>query len=200
MRWFIGGAVALLLVWTVYIVSPYWALVDLAGAVEARKVGRVADRVNFRAIRVELSKQVVAAAAASRPVANAIGSPDASLAAGSIAAAAEPLLEQFVTPEGLLSLLQDLGPSQAEPVQLVRRLKPDAEGFAALVELVRSARWRGFRNVYFTVRPDPKGPAARLQFRLSRLKWRLIGFELTAETRQRLLDELVRLQGDRSRR
>jgi hypothetical protein len=200
MRWFVGSAAALLLVWTLYVASPYWALVDLAGAVEARNASAIANRVNFRALRVELAKQIVAAGMASRPVADALGSPNANLAAGSLAVAADPLLERLVTPEGFVALLQDLGPSRSEPVRLAGRLRPNAEGLRTAVDLVRTSRWRGFRNVYFTVAPSPGLPSARLQFRLSRLKWRLVGFDLTPEARQRLLDELVQLHGDRGRR
>ena len=200
MRWFVGSAVTLLLVWMLYVASPYWALADLASAVETRNTSGIADRVNFRALRVELAKQIVAAGMASRPLATALGSPDANLAAGSLAVAADPLLERLVTPEGLVALLQDLGPDRAEPVRLAGRLRPNLEGLRTAADLVRTSRWRGFRNVYFTVASSPGLPSARLQFRLSRLKWRLVGFELTPEARQRLLDELVRLHGERTRR
>jgi hypothetical protein len=200
MRWFVGSAVTLLLVWMLYVASPYWALADLASAVETRNTSGIAGRVNFRALRVELAKQIVAAGMASRPLATALGSPDANLAAGSLAVAADPLLERLVTPEGLVALLQDLGPDRAEPVRLAGRLRPNLEGLRTAADLVRTSRWRGFRNVYFTVASSPGLPSARLQFRLSRLKWRLVGFELTPEARQRLLDELVRLHGERTRR
>lgn len=200
MRWFVGSAFALVLVWTLYVASPYLALIDLAGAVETRNASGIADRVNFRALRVELAKQIVAAGMTSRPLANALGSPDANLAAGSLAVAADPLLERLVTPEGLIVLLQDLGPDPAEPVRLAGRLRPNAEGLRTAADLVRTSRWRGFRNVYFTVTPRPGLPSARLQFRLSRLKWRLVGFDLTPDARQRLLDELVRLHGERTSR
>jgi hypothetical protein len=200
MRWFVGSAVTLILVWTLYVASPYWALVDLANAVEARNAAGIAERVNFRALRVELAKQIVAVGMSSRPLANALGSPDANLAAGSLAVAADPLLERLVTPEGLAALVQDLGPDPAEPVRLAGRLRPNMDGLRTAGDLVRTSRWRGFRNVYFTVSPNPGLPGVRLQFRLSRLKWRLVGFDLPPEARQRLLDELVRLHGERTRR
>jgi len=200
MRWFVGSAVTLLLVWTLYVASPYWALVDLANAVETRDASGIADRVNFRALRVELAKQIVAVGMSSRPLANALGSPDANIAAGTLAIAADPLLARLVTPEGLVALFQDLGPNRSKPVRLAGRLQPSAEGVRTAMDLVRTSRWRGFRNVYFTVSPSPDLPSARLQFRLSRLKWRLVGFDLTPEARQRLLDELIRLHGDAARR
>jgi hypothetical protein len=201
MRWLAGGAVALLIIWTAYLVSPYWALVDLAAAIEARSPDRIVERVNFRAIRAALAKQIVAAGAASGAVTSALGSPDSNLAAGSIAVAAEPLLERVVTPEGVAALLRDLDPDSTDGMDRAARLRPDAEGLQTALNLVRRSRWRGFRNVYFTLDAGPARPqGARIQLRLSRMKWRLVGIDLTPEARQRLVDDLVRLHRERTKR
>ncbi|NNM74874.1 DUF2939 domain-containing protein [Enterovirga aerilata] len=201
MRWFIGSALALLLAWTLYVASPYWALLDLARAIEARNVGDIADRVNFRALRASLARQVVAAGMSYRPLAQALGASDANLAAGSVAVAADPLLERIVTPEGLLGLLHDMGPDRTEPVRIAARPDPNLDGLRTAAELVRSSRWRGFRNVYFSIPPGAgRNAEGRLQLRFSRLKWRLVSFDISAEARQRLLDELVRLHAERRRR
>jgi hypothetical protein len=62
-----------------------------------------------------------------------------------------------------------------------------------LADLVAASRWRGFRNVYFELPPEePSERRFRLQFRLSRLKWRLIGVDLPEGVRQRLAGELLR--------
>lgn len=201
MRWFVGSVCALLLVWLAFAVSPYWALLDLAAAIEARDVARIADRVNFRAVRVSVAKQVAQAGINAPSVAAALGSPDATVAANTVALVAEPLLEQAITPEGLVGLLGGLNPDRVEPVRIAGRLRPNAEGFQAAFRLLRASRWRGFRNVYFAVPPEPgSGPEARLQMRLSRLRWRLVAIELTPASRQQLLDEAVRLYRERERR
>jgi hypothetical protein len=200
MRWFVGSAVALLLLWAAFLASPYLALLDLAGAVEARNTERVSARVNVRAFRLSLAKQVAAAGMGSRALSSALGSPDATLAASAAAAAADPLLERIVTPEGVLTLLQHLGTDRTRPVQLAGRLRPNAEGLSMAADLVARSRWRGFRNVYFAVAAEPGGPEARLQLRLSRFRWRLVALELTPEARARLADEVVRLAGERGRR
>jgi hypothetical protein len=200
MRWFVGSAVALLLLWAAFLASPYLALLDLAGAVEARNTERVSARVNVRAFRLSLAKQVAAAGMGSRALSSALGSPDATLAASAAAAAADPLLERIVTPEGVLTLLQHLGTDRTRPVQLAGRLRPNAEGLSMAADLVARSRWRGFRNVYFAVAAEPGGPEARLQLRLSRFRWRLVALELTPEARARLVDEVVRLAGERGRR
>lgn len=201
MRWFVGSVVALLLVWLAFAVSPYWALLDLAASVEGRNVERIAGRVNMRALRQSVAKQVVQVGMGSPSVAAALGSPDPTVAAGTVALIADPLLERAVTPEGLVGLLQEMTRDRVEPVRIAGRLRPNAEGLRTAFDLLRASRWRGFRNVYFTVPPEPgSGPSARLQMRLSRLKWRLVAIELPPESRQRLLDEAVRLYGERNRR
>jgi hypothetical protein len=193
MRWFVGSAVGIVLLWGLYIASPYWAVLDFARAVDSRNVQTIGERVNFRALRLSLAKQLVTEGMASRAVATALTGSDAQVAAGTIAAAVDPLLEQLLTVEGVVGLLPKPGAEGSGGVsgggdRSVMALLRDT------ADLVRTSRWRGFRNIYFALPPNPgTEPQARLQFRLGRLKWRLVGVELTPETRQRLLAETIRL-------
>lgn len=190
MRWFVGSALALLLAWSLYLASPYWALWSFLGAVEARDPARIAERVNGRAVRLSLIKQIAVDGLGSRALSGALGSPDAQLTAGAIAAAADPLLEEAVRPERIVALLPEIRESgRGAP----GGLRPD-RALPAVAALLGASRWRGFRNVYFSLPPAAAADRrVRLQFRLSRLSWRLVGIEPTAETRERLLAELVRL-------
>jgi Protein of unknown function (DUF2939) len=52
---------ALILIWAVYFVSPYVSLYGLAKAVEARDTAAIERRVNFRAVRVSVAKQIIPA-------------------------------------------------------------------------------------------------------------------------------------------
>lgn len=194
MRWFVGSAVAIVLIWGLYIASPYWAVLKFARAVESRNVQTIAERVNFRALRLSLAKQLVTEGLASRAVATALTGSDAQVAAGTIAAAADPLLEQLLTVEGVVGLLPDLGAGRAGTAAGGGGGRSASALLSDAVDLVRTSRWRGFRNIYFALPPNPGAdPQARLQFRLGRLKWRLVGVELNPETRQRLLAEMIRL-------
>jgi hypothetical protein len=198
MRWFIGGAVTLLLVAGVYLASPFWAVWDLASAVEGRDAARIANRVNFRALRVSLAKQVVAEAAAAKPGQPGLGPQEAGLAASTIAALGDPLLEQLVSPEGVVGLLDRLSPDGGRALP---NLSSPAGGRGDLWRLMKASRWRGFRNVYFTLPLRRAGAAsARLQLRLGRLKWRLVAIELSPDSRRQLLADLARRHADRSRR
>lgn len=199
MRWFIAALAALLLCWGVYIVSPYWALRNLAVAIERGDEGEIARRVNVRALRHTLARQIVSDLSSSDR-AGALSTPDVQLAAGALVAAAEPLLENLLTARGISNLLRpplrDAAPS-GEP----GRAPSDwARARRRLVALLQATQWRGFRSVYFNLPPDePRDRRFRVQLRLSRMTWRLVGLELPAETRQQIAARILQAQRSRSR-
>lgn len=189
MRWFVRGAVVLALLWGLYLASPYWTLWRLASAAQARDAARVVAFVNLRAVRVALAKAVLAEGVAQGKAAG--GAADAQGAAAAIAAAAEPLLERIVTPEGVAALLGDLW--SGRDVTAAEAARPRRRWQDLVSDTLRTSRWRGFRNVYVLVPPQPgASPQYRLQLRLSRLRWRLVAVELPPGQRLRLLEEVIR--------
>ena len=193
MRWFVGSAVTLLLVWGFYTASPYWALWDFSTAVARADANALARRVNFRAVRLSLARQVVGEGLAAKAGGDPVGGADAQLLASTVAVAADPFLEQLVTPEGVRGLLLELNP------EIVRTAPEDGSsriGLSALgplFETIRTARWRGFRNVYFILPPDARvGAQVRVQVRLSRLTWRIVSIDLPPKARQRIVADMMR--------
>ncbi|HEV7873458.1 MAG TPA: DUF2939 domain-containing protein [Enterovirga sp.] len=188
MRWFVSAAVALLLVWAWYMASPYVALWDLGRAIEQRNVARLSDRVNVHAVRVSLARQVAA-----EEVGGARGtlSPaDRQAAAAALAALADPVMQRLLTPGGILDLLRASADPDTEGQPHRRRVKLSSR---SLTDLIAVSRWRGFRNVYFALPPEESPERRfRLQFRLARMKWRLISVDLPEAVRQRLAGELLR--------
>lgn len=202
MRWFAASVIAVAVAWAVYVASPYWALRGLAAAVEAGNVEEVAARVNFRALRHALSRHLVSDLTAADRT-GALGTPDAQLAAAAIAAAANPLVEQLLTPEGVVFLLRggasgrrDAADVSAEaPAEVQPPFAGGARTFERLSALMSASSWRGFRNVYFTLPLDgPRASRFRLQLRLSRLHWRLVSVELPSDVRRRIALEAVGLR------
>lgn len=196
MRAFLAIVLAAALAWTAYLASPYWAAWRLASALEARDARRVEERVNLRAVRQSLARQLVSEGLQSKAVAAALGGSDAQVAAGTIAAAADPVLERIVTPEGVIALLPPLRQDETKSIDRPR----ERRGFTAAVRdawsFALASRWRGFRNVYLTLPPEAEPDRqVRLQLRLSRFKWRLIGIDLPPATRLRLVGDMVRLHG-----
>ena len=189
MRWFIWSGIALALLWIAYVASPYWALWRFEAALAVGDPARIVERVNMRALRVSLAKAIVSAGLANRKAASAIAGSDTASPASAIAIAAEPLLEQLVTPVGLMPLLRDMAPARADTE--VRSRGFSAFGIAR--DVVNASRWRGFRNVYFTIPARAEtGTQVRLQFRLSRLQWRLVSIDLPPEARANLIERVVR--------
>ena len=59
MRWFLRSLGALVILWAFFAASPYLALYDLAQAVERGDTDLLAQRVNFRALRASLVKDLI---------------------------------------------------------------------------------------------------------------------------------------------
>lgn len=191
MRWMVRIGLALLVGWVVFAVSPYVALYNLARAVEARDVAAIRERVNFRAVRLSITKQIVTDYLVSIGKGRELSASDRSLAAGVGATIADPLVAKLVTPEALLDLLDDGWPEGVVPGKPpgsgglgVNALKDAWRVFAA-------SETRGFRVVRVPLPPEkPPEEQFRLQLRFQHLAWRLTGVELPAALRQRLVKEL----------
>ena len=195
MRWFVAAILAVLLAWGWFLASPYVAAIDLARAIEQRDSARLVARLNLQALRNAMARQIATSAAV--PPSVAIGPADRQLAAAALTAAASPILDSMLTPEGIGDLIRlPLVQSSviAAPMTSAELGRPTlgGGGVPALLGLFRASHWRGFRNVYFGLPPDePLEQRVRLQFRLSRFKWRLVSLEVTPASRDRLAEAVL---------
>jgi hypothetical protein len=194
MRWFLWLGIAACLACGAFFASPYLALYDLVRAVERGDVARVDARVNFRARRASLTKELLAGYFAEVDPSGKMAASERQLAASTLASAAEPLLATLLTPEGLIDLLRRTPQPARQPGDAPGARFAIGSGFGDLFALVARAQTRGFRTIYFALPPQaPAGTRFRLQFRLSRFHWRLVGLELPLE----LTRELRRRIGER---
>jgi len=108
MLWTLRISFLLFLAWLIFLASPFVALYDLAKAVDARDLARISERVNFTALRVSLSRQILGALVDQRD----LGDLDRQLAIGAGAAILNPVVEELVTPQALVDLLEDGWPQQ----------------------------------------------------------------------------------------
>jgi hypothetical protein len=109
MRWAARFAIALILIWAVYFVSPYVSLYGLAKAIEAGDVAAIERRVNFRAVRVSVAKQVIPAYLAATGRESELKGVRGEAVAGIGASIADPLLAQYLSPAALAAFLNDPG-------------------------------------------------------------------------------------------
>lgn len=194
MRWTVRILGVSALAWVVFLASPFVALHNFAREIEARDIEAVRHRVNFRALRISLLRQVLNAYARERG--RGMDEGQRQFAVNAALALAEPAIEPLLTPEAVIDLLNDGWPDSvlgAEEPASVRR-----ESIAAQLELrslgsawavFRSSEMRGFRNIILAL---PPGQAADRQFqvrlRLVRSRWKLVAIELPPA----LLGELMR--------
>jgi hypothetical protein len=185
MRWIVAGFLVLLAVWGFYLASPYYALYRLGRAVEAGDLNDVAARVNIRALRYSLARQVATEIAASEP--SGIASADAQVAAAAAMAIADPVLDGIVRPDGLIRLLRISPTGDATGTAFGGR----SVGIEDLDDFFAASHWRGFRNVYVNLPPgEPPGSRFRLQLRLGNGRWRLVALDLPPALIRRIASEL----------
>lgn len=188
MRVFVASLLVLVSAWILYLASPYHALYRLGRAVEEGNLAEVTSRVNVRALRFSLAKQVAGEIVAAEAGHAGIAGPDAERAASAALALADPLLDEFVTPTGVARLLRT-GTGTGGTSAFAR----DGVDLDDLDDFLTSSSWRGFRNVYFLLPPgEPPGARFRLQLRLGRMTWRVVSLELPDPVRRRIATELLK--------
>ena len=184
MVWTIRITILLFLAWLAFLVSPFWSLYNLARAVEARDIQEITERVNFRALRISLTRQLVGEYLNSPGGKQESGGIDRPMAMNAGSALLNPVVEQLVTPEAVLDLLEDGWPQQAvtgnrPPPPQVTPVKLDVGSLGQAWRLFISSETQGFRSITIPYPDDaPKDRQFRVTLRLSGLTWRLTGVEL----------------------
>ncbi|MDP8918965.1 MAG: DUF2939 domain-containing protein, partial [Pseudomonadota bacterium] len=103
MRWTLRISFLLLLAWAIFMVSPFVALYDLSKAVEAKDVARITERVNFNALRVSLARQILGEYLKTQD----LGGLDQQAATQVGTATLNPVLEELITPQAVIDMLDD---------------------------------------------------------------------------------------------
>ncbi len=184
MRWTFRISFLLLLGWAIFMVSPFVALYDLSKAVQARDVVRITERVNFNALRASLARQILGEYLKTQDLSER----DRELAAQAGTAALNPVLEELLTPQAVIDLLED---GQLQQIQPEGTAGP-AIGFdpGSLQQAWRiffRSESQGFRAFTIPLTPDePRDRQFRVTLRLSGTTWRLTGIDLPAPLREEL--------------
>jgi DUF2939 family protein len=191
MRWLLRSAAAAAMASMLFALSPYVALYRLATAVERRDEAAIEERVNFRAVRLSLTRQLVGAYLLATGRAAELKQSSRQLIVNVGATVADPLVAELATPTALMDLLA--GSRQAARVTAGAAARVDFGSVHALWHLFLAADTHGFRAIRFLLPTDrPREEQFRLQLRLSRGRWRLVGVELPAGVRDRLVQEIIR--------
>ena len=176
-------------------VSPFVALYRLGKAVEAQDVAAISERVNFPALRLSLSKQIVSEYLRTVGRGHELDQFDRNLATSAGATVADPLIAQLVTPEAVAGLLNGRLPQGIAAVApaLPAVLSVSFESLAQATRIYFASQSRGFRNIYIPFpNGKPKAEQVRLHLRLGGTTWRLLGVELPHDLVAALVKQLPR--------
>lgn len=192
MRWTGRFLAALILIGAIYFFSPYVALYGLAKAVEARDVAAIEQRVNFRAVRTSLAKQLIPAYLIATGRESELKGSRGQAMVGIGATIADPLIARYLSPAALAGLLNDPRLAAGESGSAAS----GGFGLGSVQDAWRlfvTAQSRGFRAISFLVPVDrPADEQFRLQLRIKGFGWRLVGIELPPPILQRLVQELIK--------
>lgn len=209
MRWW-SIPVVLALAWFVFTLTPFWALYDLARAVQAHDVAYIERHVNFRTLRLSVIRQAAAAAQA-RGETGGAEPRERQRVTDALVALAIPIAESLVTPKTVVDLLDDGWPQSIDltppesgkegmPATVPRAPGLQIESLLRLVPFYLSSEMRGFRTVVIPVPPEAtRERRFRLRLRLRGWTWRLVDIELPEELRERIAQKLTRAARGRER-
>lgn len=185
MRWTLRISFLLFLAWAIFMVSPFVGLYDLSKAIEAKDIDRIAERVNFDALRTSLSRQILGEYLKDQDLEGA----ERDLATEAGAAVLNPVIEQLVSPQALVDLFDDGWPEQAAG-RTGQGALPLRFDFGSLGQAWRTflfSESQGFRSVTIPIPVDEaKEKQFRITMRLRGTTWRLSGLELPEALREEL--------------
>jgi hypothetical protein len=189
------GSAAILVVWIVYLASPYWALYRLARAVETRDFETFREAVNLRAVRVSLARQLVPEYLKLVEQERELRAADRELAMA-VTTVADPIIARLLTPEALVDLLEDGWPETVAAAKPANFTQFDVDALRQVGRVFLASETRGFRALTITLpETGPPDERFRLRLRFRPFTWRVTGIDLPASLRRSLVERLPRPGG-----
>jgi hypothetical protein len=188
MRWTLRISFLLFLAWAIFMVSPFVALYDLSKAVEARDVARITERVNFNALRVSLARQILGEYLKTQDL-DGLGRQAATQAGTAVL---NPVLEELITPQAVIDLLEDGQLQQAAETPsgngIFSPIGFDAQSLGKAWRTFILSESQGFRAITIPLPVDePKERQFKITLRLRGTTWRLTGIELPEPLKEELI-------------
>jgi signal transduction histidine kinase len=202
MRWTLRAFALLAALWIAFVAWPFFALYELAAAIQNRDGTTVARRINVPAVRQSLTGQIAATYLRITGREARLGVLTRGVAVAAATSVADPIVAKLLSTDALLELLHSGWPKHVlseEPATVW-----GAPGQGSIVQGLTSLSFGNLWRVFvqseqglrrFDVGVPIDAPPARrlkLQFRLTHWVWKLAGIELPEELRVRLARELGR--------
>jgi hypothetical protein len=202
MRWTLRAIAVVAALWIAFVAWPFFALYELAAAIQERDGATVARRINIPAVRHSLTEQIAATYLRLTGREARLGPITRGVAAAAAASIADPIVAKLMSTDALLELLHTGWPRQVLPE--TPTAISGAAGTGSIVQGLTSVSFANLWRVFvqseqglrrFDIGIPLEAPSARrltLQFRLTHWVWKLSGIELPEELQVRLARELIR--------
>jgi hypothetical protein len=192
MRWTLRIAAILAVLLLAYAIWPVAGFFRIASAIEARDAPALAKLVDFRALRKNLTKQVVAAYLELTGKEQKLGLLGKTFAVGVGTSYAEPIIAQLLNEQTLIDLLTKGKAGDAS-------IKVPAE-FAPFSANAMKSGWQtwwaseyGLGDYYVFLPPDkPRDNQFKVKLSLTDMQWKLAGIDLPEPMRLELAQELMK--------
>jgi hypothetical protein len=202
MHWTLRAIALLSALWIAFVAWPFFALYELAAAIQHRDGATVVRRINVPAVRHSLTEQIAATYLRITGRDARLGVLTRGVAVAAATSVADPIVAKLLSTDALLELLHSGWPKQvlSEEPTTTSGLPGQGSIVQGLTSLSPGNMWRvfvqseqGFRRFDIGVPIDaPPTRRLKLQFRLTHWVWKLAGIELPEELRVRLARELMR--------
>jgi len=188
MRWTLRISFLLFLAWAIFMVSPFVALYDMSRAIEARDMDRITERVNFNALRVSLARQILGEYLKTQDL-DGLGQQAATQAGTAVL---NPVLEELITPQAVIDLLDDGQLQRATGTQgrngSFFPLGFDAASLGKAWRTFIMSETQGFRAITIPLPADePRDKQFKITLRLRGTTWRLTGIDLPEPLKNELI-------------
>jgi Protein of unknown function (DUF2939) len=190
MRWTLRISAILAVLLVAYAIWPVAGFYRIASGIEARDAASLSKRVDFRALRKSLAKQIVEAYLQIAGKEKKLGLLEKGIAVGVGTSMAEPIVARLINEETLMGLLTE-GNAGGE-----------AKVSADLAPFSKSALGSGWKtwwnseyrgDDYYVYLPPEKtrDDQFRVKLSLTQWRWKLAGLDLPEPLRIKLAQELV---------
>lgn len=196
MRWFLRITLVLAVLLALYTLWPLWSLYRLAHVVETRDATALNERIDFGSLRTSLAFQIARTYLQVSGQDRRLGPLATNLAVGFGVSVADPLVAQFVTPEGVAELLAKgwpdklAGEAPAAGEVGAGGIRPGDLGSVWQIFLAARYSWRNFSVSL----PFSRPPAQRFRLRLRLVSgtWKLAEVDLPQELYLRFAHVIIK--------
>jgi hypothetical protein len=185
-----GLVLALLLI--TFSLWPVVELYRLARAIETRDLETVSRHVDWAAVRISVTRQVIDSYLQLTGRDNRIGRLGRDIAIDAGVAVMQPAIAEATSSERLLKLLAEGWPKAAFPTGSYGRIDLTSGGLAGLWALYLGSEWRLRDFVVLVPVSVPAKDRFGLGLRLVQWRWKLYRIQLPEELRIRLAKELIK--------